>query len=163
MSIEEVEALNPHFRWCKRKVKRLVRWRANQLAIGSMAWGCRGHPGIVVKKYYHPSDPYGADVEIKSLVDGIVEGCSIFHCAPQSEPDHAFGFAFAEYCKRHGMTMATIKFYPNSFKRWEDEFFDPSSTCSYVKSMRADGKTVQDYLGFSDIEWNAYKTGVLPE
>jgi len=66
MSIEEIEELNPHFRWCKRKMKSRVKHLAKKLALNSFAIGCRGHAGIVVEKTIYHSDITGSDVEIAS-------------------------------------------------------------------------------------------------
>jgi hypothetical protein len=88
-TMSEVERLNPQFRWDWRKTKSVIKWRAKQLIPNvSYALGCRGHPGLVITRNYDPDwshwQLYGADVEIRSLVDGVEESCSIFHCAPQA-------------------------------------------------------------------------------
>lgn len=82
MSIEEVEALNPHFKWDKRKQKRSVMSRAKKLANGTYALGCRGHPGIIQNKVIRPQDIHGSDLDVVSLLDGVEGSCSIYHCSP---------------------------------------------------------------------------------
>ena len=79
-----IEDLNPHFRWDRRKQKRRIKSLAKKLIPNvTHVMGCRGHPGLVVAKNYHDSDLFGADVDIKSLVDGVEESCSIYHCVPE--------------------------------------------------------------------------------
>jgi hypothetical protein len=89
MTPEEMEQLNPPHRWNWRKVKSVIKARAKSLTPHvSYAWGCRGHPGLVIERNYWPGwthqQLYGADVVIKSLIDGIEESCSIWHCAPMA-------------------------------------------------------------------------------
>lgn len=69
-------------RHSRRKSKKRVNSQAKKLAMFSFVEGCRGHPGILVEKRVCRRDPYGSDVSIKSLLDGIEESCSILHCAP---------------------------------------------------------------------------------
>ena len=88
-TMEEIERLNPQFNWDPRKIKKIIKWRAAQLAPNhAYAMGCRGHPGLVIERNYDPRWSHwalcGADVSIKSLVDGIEESCSIWHCAPMA-------------------------------------------------------------------------------
>ena len=82
MSIDEVEELNPHFRWNRRKQKSRVKHRAKKLGLNSFAIGCRGHAGIVTTKTLYRGDWTGSDVDIASLIDGVEGSCSIYHCAP---------------------------------------------------------------------------------
>lgn len=81
-SMEEVERLNPHFRWNKRKQKSRVLHLSKKLALNSFAIGCRGHAGVVTMKNLSRSDYLGSDVDITSLLDGCAGSCSIFHCCP---------------------------------------------------------------------------------
>ena len=83
MSIEEVEALNPHFKWDRRKQKRRVMSQAKKLANGTYAIGCRGHPGIIQNKIIRPQDIHGSDLDVVSLLDGVGGSCSIYHCCPE--------------------------------------------------------------------------------
>lgn len=115
MSMEEVEELNPHFKWPWRKQKRRVKSLAKKLIPNvTYAMGCRGHPGLVVKKDYHPDDHrtwvlMGADVEIKSLVDGVEESCSVYHCVPhiitKEEAERR-----AEFTKTHHSLDVSVEF-----------------------------------------------------
>lgn len=78
---------NPHFKWNRRKQKRRIKSLAKKLIPNkTYVLGCRGHPGLLVKKEYFGDwklgDLMGSDVEIKSLVDGCEESCSIYHCVP---------------------------------------------------------------------------------
>lgn len=79
---EEIEALNPHFKWDRRKQKRRVMSQAKKLANGTYAIGCRGHPGIIQNKIIRPADIHGSDLEVVSLLDGCEGSCSIYHCCP---------------------------------------------------------------------------------
>ncbi len=81
-TMEEIERLNPQFKWSRRKTKRYIKKLYKRLRLNSYAMGCRGHPGILVKKSYHEQHMHGADCEIRSLIDDVVESCSIFHCGP---------------------------------------------------------------------------------
>lgn len=146
-AMAEMERLNPQFRWNWRKVKSVIKWRAARLIPNiTYAMGCRGHPGLVVKRCYDPNWPlaalYGADVEIKSLVDGVVESCSIFNCAPQAisrdyaereaeliRTTHDFDIAAL-----HGHTIEDIR-------EWRDEWVS-SGVLWYVLSDQ-DGYTVR--------------------
>ena len=65
-----------------RRTKRIVGRRAKRLALHSYAKGCRGHVGVIIEKNHYFDYPYESDVLIRSIVDGVVESCSIFHCAP---------------------------------------------------------------------------------
>ena len=111
MSMEEIEALNPHFLWSRRKTKRRVKSLAKKLIPNvTYAMGCRGHPGLVVQKdAFFDSDIHGAGVEIKSLVDGIEESCSIFHCCPQPI-DKEYALELAQYMKTHHWMDVSIKY-----------------------------------------------------
>lgn len=81
-SIEEIEKLNPHFRWNWRKTKRNVISQYKKLVTNSFAIGCRGHPGIVQNKRFSYQDIHGADLDVVSLLDGCEGSCSIFNCSP---------------------------------------------------------------------------------
>lgn len=113
-AIAEVEELNPHFRWDGRKQKRRVKSLAKKLIPNvTYAMGCRGHPGLVVKKDYEPDWPVGhlmgADVEIKSLIDGIEESCSIYHCVP-TLITREYAERRAEYAKTHHCLDVSVEF-----------------------------------------------------
>jgi hypothetical protein len=147
-TMEEVERLNPQFKWNRRKTRRIIKWRAEQLWVGSYAMGCRGHPGIVVTRCYDPrwsvGDLYGADVEIESLVDGNVESCSIFHCAPLSISKE-YALERAEYHKTYHALDEAIKysgFPPEEIKRdyWE---YWISKGCLYYVLSDMDGNTIR--------------------
>lgn len=116
----EIEELNPHFRWGPRKSKRRIKRLAKKLVPNKThAYGCRGHPGLVVAKNYGPGwalgDLFGADVEIRSLVDGGIESCSIFHCAP-TVVDREYAIEVAEYTKTHHAADVWIKYNGSSIK-----------------------------------------------
>ena len=88
------EDLNPHFRYDRRKIKRIHNKRARLLRVGNYALGCRGHPGVIVTASIFTNDFWGSDIQIKSLVDDIVESCSIMHCAPTPlKKDNAIAMA----------------------------------------------------------------------
>ena len=84
---QEIKRLDPKFTWNWRKVKSVIKKKAQRL-IPNVTYviGCRGHPGIVIERNYWYNWSHqslcGADVAIKSLVDGIEESCSIWHCSP---------------------------------------------------------------------------------
>jgi hypothetical protein len=147
-TMEEVERLNPQFRWDRRKTRRAIKRRAERLWVGSYAMGCRGHPGIVVTRRYDPRWPvwamYGADVEIKSLVDGNVESCSIFHCAPETVPEK-YAIERAEYHKTHHSLDEAIKyggFPPEEIKRDYWDYWIAKGALYYVLSDM-DGNTIR--------------------
>lgn len=146
-AISEVEHLNPHFRWNWRKIKRIIKWRAAQLTPGiSYALGCSGHPGLVISRRYWPNwgvgDLMGADIEIKSLVDGHEESCSIFHCAPEAI-SRAEAMQRAEYMRTHHSFDVSIRyggFSPEEIKRDYWDYWINKGSIYYVLSDH-DGQT----------------------
>lgn len=107
--------LNPHFNHNWRKRKRRVKSLAKKLIPNvTYVMGCRGHPGLVVEKTYHPDshkawELFGSDVEIKSLIDGNVESCSIYHCVPEVIT-REYAERRAEYAKTHHCLDVSVEF-----------------------------------------------------
>lgn len=144
----------------RREAKRYINWMAKRLAVGAYAFGCRGHAGIVVKKIIRGhswQEVYCSDVEIKSLVDGGIESCSVWHCAPEPlEKD--FAIEYTAYMMKHGEKMATLKYFPESYKHWEAQYNDPTTEFDEYRK----GKTLQDYLGLNDTEFKAFESNSPP-
>lgn len=141
----------------RRDWKRFER-NAEGIFLGGYAFGCRGHPGQIIELNWDRSSPHGSDCAIRSLIDGVEESCSIFHCGPQAiSKEHAE--AFAEYAGRHGRTMATMRFDPESWEYVRDQYNDPA----IAESEYRKGKTLQQYLDMTDAEFEAYETKVFPE
>ena len=123
-TMEEVERLNPHFQWNWRKIKKIIKWRGKQLTPNiSYALGCRGHPGLVVERCYNPrwsrQNLYGADVAIKSLVDGVEESCSLWHCSPEAISKQEAEKRAEEIRTTHDFDLSVQYGYPvEEVKRW---------------------------------------------
>lgn len=127
---------------------------AEGIFLGAYAFGCRGHPGIVTEVNWARYSPYDSDCSITSLIDGVEESCSIYHCGPEPiSKEVAEGYA--EYAKRHGRTMASLKFIPDAWKYVEDQIDDPE--------CNPEGKSFKEYMDFTDEEYHAYLTGEYPE
>lgn len=157
--IEEIERLNPQFKWNWRKTKRIIKWRAKQLTPNiSYAWGCRGHPGLVVSRNWCRDmghrDLYSADVEIKSLIDGNVESCSIFYCAPLAVSKKE-AFEYADYAIRNGEKIASLKFNRIGWESLEAAY-------NAGERWRGENQTLQEYLGLNDVEMECYVTKIYP-
>lgn len=133
-------------------------WNSEGLKLGAYCFGCRGHPGIVTQVDWDLSNPWGSDFSVTSLIDGIEENCSVYHCgfAPTSKE---VAEAYAAYSIRHGDKMATIKFFPHAYKNWEDQWNDPDHTNPYKSGC----SSLQEYLGLNDEEFQAHMTGVCPD
>lgn len=139
----------------RRKQKRIIKSRARQLIPNvTYALGCRGHPGLVVERSFDPrwcvGDLYSADVGIKSLIDGNVESCSIYHCAP--EP------LFPEYAKEWGAfgrehhqfdTMIRYGgFRPEEIIEWRNSCLEEGRTFYVLSDM--DGETLRDGVFYTE-------------
>lgn len=64
----------------RRKDKRYLNQMRKIAAWGRYGIGCRGHPGIVIETDYGSGICWGEDFTLKSLVDGVEESCSLYHC-----------------------------------------------------------------------------------
>jgi hypothetical protein len=120
----------PQDRWNWRKVKRVIKQRAKKLTPGmSYAWGCRGHPGLVIERNYWPgwshSDLYSADVVIRSLVDGVEESCSIFSCAPMAIPEEEAKRRASEIQTIHSFDLSVMYGYDkDKLRGWLKDWLD---------------------------------------
>ena len=171
--MEEVERLNPQLKWDRRKVKRVVNKRVRALNEAGYAWGCRGHPGEVTELNWYPNYPYSSDCTIKSLIDGVEESCSMFHCNPQPckltdvQP-------FVDFAKEAGLTRANIKFDLDNYRYWEGLFHkaklnggnvpDPhDSNRTYKDEWALSCKTAQEYMNLSDEDWDFYQAELVAQ
>lgn len=175
---EQVERLNPHMKWCKRKVKREVKKRFKALIPNvTLAWGCRGHPAIVVEKYYSDQDVYGGGVELKSVIDDVVESCSLFHCNPQPITDPEAlrrAYAFAGDAIVIGFKKAHIRHFIDDTRYWEEHFNKAKLNGGYGIDPRDPNLTFKDeyvlactsaqgYLNMTDDEWAFYQAELVAQ
>ena len=160
---EELVEYQRNRRHSRRQLKRIVKGRLRRLPIGSYAFGCRGHPTRVVKKHFHPGELFGADCDLESLVDGVVESCSIYHCNPEPIGD-AYALEYADYMKRHGKQMAEVKFHPAFYDDMEKTYRDPDFDTKHASwaDYRV-GKSLQEFLGLDDASFIAYQTREFPD
>jgi hypothetical protein len=153
----EVERLNPHFKWNWRKKKRAAIKEARALRLGNYAFGCRGHPGIVVETNFNPrintqyKHIFNWDVCIKSIIDGVVESCSVYNCAPEPTTKE-YAEKYAAYFKEHGEKKAVMYFAPHAYYAWEKQYYDTTGEFDKFK----EGKTLQQYLSLTDDEYAFY-------
>lgn len=93
----------------RRKDKRVSNFLHRTCAFGKYATGCRGHPGIVVSTCYTPGDIWGSSLEIRSLIDGEVEACSLRHCGVWPMKKEV-ALEQAAYWRKHGKAAWLVKY-----------------------------------------------------
>lgn len=120
------------------------------LKVGAYCIGCRGHPGIVTKVSWG-YNPFDSDFEVKSLVDGIEESCSVYHCGFYPYPKVLME-AYAEEIQSLGKKIALIKFFPNAYKSWEEQWVNPM----HENPHKSNCNTLQEYLMLDDKEFAIY-------
>jgi len=111
--IEEIEELNPHWKWDWRKKKKLVRNRSDAIERLGYFENCSYMPAKVTKVYPYrtsnPSSMYGSSVEGTDLVRNCGCSCSMFHCAPipLSEKE---ALERVSYFEENGMVEYMVKY-----------------------------------------------------
>jgi len=143
----------------RRKEKRVANWLRKKCGWGKYVESCRGHPGIVVKTCFPIGDLWGDSVDIKSLVDGVVESCSLRHCGIYPMPN---AVEQAEYWKKHGKNAAWAKFDPVGLHDCIDAWGLIPADADPETRFGA-GMPVHEYLGFTKEEYDEYVVkGNLP-
>lgn len=135
-------------RWKKSYNKRLLRNRKG-LSVGSYALGCRQHPGIIIYNN-------GWDVTIKSMLDGVEEDCSIYHCAPAPLSKEA-AEQYASYYQKHGREMFELWFHEEGYDRWVDQWR------KLKEGEYGFGKPLHEYLGFTENKYEIYLNRSWPD
>jgi len=87
MTIEEVERLNPQFKWNWRKTKKMIRNLSAELKRKGYFEDCYSRPCKITKlNPYYGDWPrhciYDADVEGECLVEPGGSSCGLFSCGP---------------------------------------------------------------------------------
>lgn len=130
------------------------RFRINSSGIhaGAYAWGCRGHPGVVTAVSWDRSNPWSSDCRIKSVIDGVEESCSIYHCAPQAISRTA-AMAFRDSAAQEGMKRATLRLCGAGYRDLELQWWD----ADYDSEYKRNAKSLADFLGLSDEDFAFYR------
>jgi hypothetical protein len=139
-----------------RKIKNRMNYYHKKLVVGQYAEGCRGHPGIIIEKWFCPTDPYGCSVEIKSLVDGVEESCSMLHCAPRPIASKELAERMAHVYKTQGSREFAKQFYPEYYNDDEWVKFEETVKRTILNNGDPDGIQALDYA-------QAYVAGLPPE
>lgn len=151
------ESDDPKCLWDGRKKKRFAKKIAKRLRVGSYAFGCTGHPGIVVSNELYSNEKDGV-IEIESIVNGNVETCSTYHCCPDStskEIAEKFARIMVEDAEvdqksdrpKYRFARAQMECFPDAVRCWREQFEDPENA-EYVR-----GKTIKEFLDLTDAEY----------
>jgi hypothetical protein len=144
--------------WCRRKKKRFISKMAKSLPVGSYALGCRSHPGVVTKRCWYPGQIYGADITIKSLIDGVEEGCDLYHCCPDGLfPEYAIWSSDPENHELVGLE-ANAASWDNLGTEDRIEYFDLYEKWLIKSKLKLSGKNLDLWQLFADHIHGKYLT-----
>lgn len=137
----------------RRKDKHRHNYQARMLKFGTYAMGCRQHPGVVVETEIYPSDIWGSSIGIKSLVDGVVESCSLMHCSPDPIPKE-LAEKYAAYFKKHGQKMFSFVYNSKGYDQWVDDWHEGKGE---------PGQSLREYLHMTEEEYQIFATASWPK
>jgi hypothetical protein len=151
--------VGPKWSRSRKKAKARVNFQRKRCAWGKYVRGCRGHPGIVIETWFSDADIHGNSVDIRSLVDGEEESCSLLHCSPTPMTKER-AEAEAAYWRLYGKEAAWLKFQPDWLayltQQWEEQQGDPDRAEWYRKP-------IHEYLHLTEEQYDLWVVrGELP-
>lgn len=105
-------------RWVLYPIRSYKDWEHyRQFPVGTVVEDCSYHPGVIVKNVK-------GDVDVKSLIDGNVRSCSLFHCGIIKLNEHEVEVRKEAYAK--GGTKGLLR-----LVGWSDEDFETYKDYSF--------------------------------